>query len=51
MPFSQRLTPSAIISMHWIVQVTEFHVAAINLNHAFGIGNSMICSDIWHKIP
>ena len=42
MPFSQCLTPSAIISMHWIVHVTKLCVAAIDLNDIFGIGNSMI---------
>ena len=35
MPFSQRLTPSAIISMHWIVQVMKFCVAAIDLTTVF----------------
>ena len=42
MPFSQCLTPSAIISMHWIVQLTKFCVAATDLNDVFGIGNRMI---------
>ena len=35
--------------MHRILQVMKFHVAAIDLNDVFGIGNSMIWSDIWHK--
>ena len=47
--FSAHVNPSTIISMHWIVQVTKFHVAAVDLNHVIGMGNSMICSDIWHK--